>query len=126
MAKLVGRPLATRQHSGFKSSHPSKIVNGQHVRRSGRHTVVPPKKKKKNVPVLIKKRIQPSLRRTNKKIAPLDRRWPKWSVSYPRKEGSLKKLSGVSLSIGKKNLRIGVKNHKRSTCVYEKGENDLQ
>jgi hypothetical protein len=38
-----------RQHSGFESRHPSKIINGRHKRRSGRHTLVRQKKYTKNV-----------------------------------------------------------------------------
>ncbi len=46
MAKLAARLLATAALSGFESRHLSKIQNGRHKQRSGKHPLF--KKRKKN------------------------------------------------------------------------------
>ncbi len=45
-AKWLSRQRASllRQYSGFESRHPSKIINGRHKQRSGRHTLARQKK----------------------------------------------------------------------------------
>jgi hypothetical protein len=48
VAKSVARQLAS-EHSGFESRHPSKIINGRHKRRSGRHTPARQKNIQKNI-----------------------------------------------------------------------------
>ncbi len=45
------RASLLRQYSGFESRHPSKIINGRHKRRSGRHTLA----RQKNIKKTLKK-----------------------------------------------------------------------
>ncbi len=42
------------KYSGFESRHPSKIINGRHKRRSGRHTLARKKRRKKKLSLLWK------------------------------------------------------------------------